>query len=111
MVVGLVVGPKFRGLQSIRRYVERLRSKPVLVLRSPPTQGETLAQMTASRTGLTVRRIPSGGDSAGALMAQRVDIVKLSDRIVMFDDSSAECEHIVNLAAVNKKPIERFREV
>lgn len=112
MVYAVDVGPGYRDMKSVRKWVSRnCRGNLIRVITSR-TQGNSLVYLTATRAGCRVQEVTRNGELGDAAnYAANVELVKEAEGVVVFDDGSNLSEHVYNVASVNKKQVHRFREV
>ena len=110
--IAIVVSPQYRDLDSIQKYVSRLRGPYIILLRTPANKGEVLARMTAQRKGFQLEEFePYWTSPKLAGIIQRVRLVDAADRVVVFAASAdLAAEHTANLANAKDKPLTHFKE-
>ncbi len=116
--VTIIVGKKYRDLGSVQRFVARNfkngRKSPyrAIHVRSGlgATAGDTMAQLAAARVGCPVVAHSPTNLTPGGIFLLTVELVDVSDWIVVFDDGGRFTEHAVNYANKHGKKLTHFRE-
>lgn len=108
----LLVTSNWRESSAVAKFVRRLPPKSRLLLRSVSNPQETLVRAAASQSAVPVLFAPTKQSRAFEIQ-ERVDLVKLADRVVMFQGAGEhpDLEHIRLLAERHQKPVQNFREV
>lgn len=99
-------------MKMVRTFMRRLRGRPSIHIRYPPTNGEQLVKLIAQERGMSLtEHIADTGSyqEQVAVLHRNVDLVKGVQNVVIFDDGSVE--HLVNLSNKQDKLLHHYKEV